>query len=196
MEANQKPRELSNYAAETIRHKARQLIGKAGFTKHNVDDLMQELTVDLLERLPKFDPRKAAHTTFVARVIARKISKLIRHRTQGRRDYRREACSVNETIEDGNGGNVERAQTISQDEHDLRTRRHSRSEADRIDLSLDVSFVISQLPPDLKPLAEHLLTHSITEVARELGIARSTLYETGIARLRAIFEDKGLGAYL
>ena len=196
MDANKKQKGLSDYAAETIRHKARQLIGKVGFTKDDINDLMQEMMLDLLERLPKFDPNKAAHSTFIARVIERKISKLIRHRMQEKRDYRREACSVNETIEDGNGGTVERAQTMSQDEHDLRTGKHSRPEEARIDMRLDVSFVISKLPADLKPLAERLMTHSITEVAREIGMPRSTFYETGIARLREIFEDKGLREYL
>ena len=33
-------------------------------------------------------------------------------------------------------------------------------------------------------------------VARELGVPRSTLYEKGIARLRKIFEDRGLHEYL
>ena len=72
----------------------------------------------------------------------------------------------------------------------------ARLEAERVDMHLDISFVISELPPDLKPLAERLLTHSIAEVAREFGVPRSTLYETGIARLREIFEDKGLGEYI
>lgn len=195
MDANQKPKELSDYAKETILHKARQIIGKAGFTKHDLDDLMQELTLDLLERLPKFDPNKAAHTTFVARVIERKISKLIRHRKQEKRDYRRETNSLSESVET-EFGSVERAQTISQDEYDRRIGRHGRTEAERLDMHLDVSLAIAQLPPDLKPMAERLLTHSITEVAREFGISRGHFYEVAVARLRAIFEDKGLGAYL
>jgi len=195
MDANHNPKELTDYAKETILHKARQLIGKAGFTQHDLDDLMQELTLDLLERLPKFDPNKAAHTTFVARVIERKISKLIRHRKQWKRDYRRETNSLSESVET-EFGSVERAQTISQDEYDRNIGRHGRTEADRLDMRLDVSLAISQLPPDLKPMAERLLTHSITEVAREFGISRGHFYEVAVARLRAIFEDKGLGDYL
>jgi len=196
MDANEKHRGISDYAADTIRCKARQLIGKAGFTKSDVDDLMQEMTLDLLERLPKFDPNKAAQSTFVARVIERKISKILRHRMQEKRDFRREACSLNEEVPDGKGGTVERSQTLTQDAHDLRVGRHDRPEAERVDMHLDVSLAISELPPDLKPLAESLLTHSIAEVAREFGMPRSTVYETGIARLREIFEDKGLGEYI
>ena len=193
---NSKHASLDDYARETIRHKARQLIGRHGFTRDDYDDLQQEMTLDLLERLPKFDPDKAAHNTFVARVIERKISKIIRHRTQEMRDYRCEACSVNDDIEDGNGGTVERIQTISQDEQDLRTGKHARPESERIALQVDVSLVMSRLSPELRQLAEMLQTHSITEVARELGVPRSTLYGNGIARLRAVFEDKGMRQYL
>ena len=196
MTANQKHESLDDYARDTIRHKARQLIGKYGFTRDDYDDLQQEMTLDLLGRLPKFDPDKAAHTTFVARVIERKISKLIRHRRQEIRDYRREACSVNDPIEDGNGGTVERAQTIGQDEQDLRAGKHSRPEAERIDLRLDMSFVVSGLPPELKHLTELFQTHSTLDVAREMGVHRSTLYARDIARLREIFEDKGMKEYL
>jgi len=196
MTANQKHESLGDYARDTIRHKARQLIGKYGFTRDDYDDLQQEMTLDLLERLPKFDPDKAAHTTFVARVIERKISKLIRHRKQEMRDFRREACSVNEPIEDGNGGTVERGQTISQDEQDLQTGKHSRPEGERIDLRMDMSFVVSGLPPELQRLTELLQAHSSLKVARELGVHRSTLYARDIARLREIFEDQGMKEYL
>lgn len=197
MSAKNKQTELSDYAAETIRHKARQLVGKAGFTKDDLDDVRQDLTLDLLERLPKFNPDKAVHSTFVARVIERKISKLIRHRMQEKRDYRRNECSVNDWVTDTNGRRVERAQTLSRDEHDLRMGRHTRPETERIDLEIDTRIVISQLPPDLKPIAERLFaTCSITEVAQEFGIPRGTFYETALARLRAIFENKDLEDYI
>ncbi|MCP4594528.1 MAG: sigma-70 family RNA polymerase sigma factor, partial [bacterium] len=189
-------RDLADEARSTIRRKARQLIGKYGFTRTDCEDLQQGMTLDLLERLPKFDPNKAAHSTFVARVIERKISDLIRYRMQEKRDYRREACSVNESVEDGNGGKVERAQTISQDQQDPRTGKCRRPKAERIDMRLDVSFVISELPAELRLLAERLMAHSIAEVARELGVPRYVIYASGIARLREVFEDKGLQEYL
>lgn len=195
METNHKQNGIDEYAARLIRHKAYQLIGTAGFTESDREDLEQEMALDLIMRLPKFDPNKAAHTTFVARVIERKISKLIRHRKQEKRDYRRETNSLSESVET-EFGSVERAQTISQDEYDRRIGRHGRPEAERLDMHLDVSLAISQLPPDLKPMAERLLTHSITEVASEFGISRGHFYEVAVARLRAIFQDKGLGEYL
>ena len=188
--------DLNAYAKDIIRHKARQLIGNCGFTRDDYEDLKQEMALDLLVRLSKFDQRKADLNTFIARVVERKISTIIRHRMQEKRDYRCRVCSLDDPIEDKGGATFTREQTISQDEIDQRRGKFNRPEGDRIDMRLDVSLVLSDLPPDLRRLAQLLMTESITEAARDLGVPRSTLYETGIARLRRAFEDKGLNKYL
>ena len=195
MDANQKWQGLSDYAAETIRHKARRLVGTAGFKKHDIKDIEQELTLDLLARLPKFDPDKATHKTFVARIIERKISTLIRYRTQERRDFRRESFSLNDHIKDPGGEAVERACTIGQDEAEIRIDRRHRSREEDAQLRVDVSLVLSGLPTDLRELAGLLKTQTITEAAQSLGIPRSTLYGSR-DRLRRIFENAGLQDYL
>ena len=191
MQANQKQQEISDYAAQLIRRKARQLVGKAGFTRDDVEDLEQEMTLDLLERLPKFDPDKAAHTTFVARVIERKISKLFRARKRERRDYRRESGSLNDPITDGEGESTERACTIGQDEVNIRAGRRNRTREEEARLHFDVSLVLSGLPEDLRAVAEQLMAGTITEAAKSLGMPRSTLYGA-IGRLRPFFENADL----
>lgn len=170
--------ELNEYAGNLIRYKARQLIGRYGFAQDDHEDLKQEMTVDLLLRLPKFDARKAKLNTFVARVIDHKISTIIRHRMQEKRDYRR-ASSLDEPIEDENGSSVTRGEMVSQDDHDLYAGKYSRAESERTEMRAVISFTISDLPPELRQLAELLLTCSITQAAEELGVSRSTLYETG-----------------
>lgn len=195
MQANKKDEELSDYAKCTIRHKARSLVGKVGFTNSDIKDIEQEMALDLIQRMPKFDPNKAAHTTISARVIDRKLSKIIRHRTQEMRDFRRETCSLNDLLEDSEGETIERACTIDQDEGDLRTGKRHRAQAEEAQLSIDVSLVLSALPEDLKPIAERLRTETITEVAVSLGIPRATLYGAR-NRLRRIFENAGLRQYL
>ena len=70
------------------------------------------------------------------------------------------------------------------------------TEAERLDLRLDLTLVLDELPDDLRDLAIRLQTRTVAEIARELGVLRSTLYEKGIARLRKIFEDRGLREYL
>ena len=50
---------IDEYAVRIIKHKARQLVGRAGFTESDREDLEQEMMLDLLRRLPKFDPKRA-----------------------------------------------------------------------------------------------------------------------------------------
>ena len=195
MDANQKRYELSSYARTCIHHKARQLIGKAGYTEDDLEDIEQDLTLDLLARLPRFDPAKAALNTFVARCVDHKVSQLLRHRQTERRDHRREACSLHDEIDVGEEEPQQRLSAISQDEHDLRTGKYSRPAGERADLQLDVATVLADLPPELREIAEMLVTMSVAEVARKMGIPYSTFYETHLAKLRETFKAKGLGDY-
>jgi RNA polymerase sigma-70 factor (ECF subfamily) len=174
---------LNEYANNFIRHKARQLIGKYGFTRDDYEDLKQELALDLLMRLSKFDPSKASLNTFVARIVDRKIANIIRDRRREKRDWRCEVVSLDE-------------ETIDQDECDRRFGRYDRPEAERRDMRLDVSLAVSALPSDLGSLAERLVRQTIAEAARDLGVPRGTLYDTAIARLRKTFQDKGLHEYI
>jgi len=194
MDANKKHDEIVDYAARIIRHKAKQLIGTAGFTRLDREDLEQEMMLDLLMRLPKFDPNKSTHKTFVARVVERKVSNLIRHRTQEMRDYRRETYSLNEPIDDGDGGTIERSQTIA-DQHDRRPGRHRRSDQEAVELVLDVQAMLMRLPADLRRLCELLKSGSIADAVREMDIPRTTL-NYRVKKLRKLFEKAGLRDYL
>jgi len=189
---NAKQGVLNGYAKEVIRHKARQLIGKYGFTRDDYEDLQQEMTLDLLRRLGKYDPEKSALTTFVARVVNGKISTLIRHRKQEKRDYRCQVCSLNAPVESDTSESFDMDETLSQDDFDRQVGRN----ADRLDLSLDFSRAMEELPDDLRQLAIRLQTQTMAEIARELGVPRTRLYDKGLTRLRKSFEDKGLREYL
>jgi RNA polymerase sigma-70 factor (ECF subfamily) len=196
MSANQKQQcELSDYAIRHIRHRARQLTRTEGFAAQDIEDIRQDLIVDLLERLPKFDPAKATCNTFVARIIDRKVAKLIRDRNCEKRDPRREQCSLNECIDDGEGGSVERIQTIAADEADRRLGRQARSDQETAELVLDVEAVLKRLPDNLRRLCELLKTGSIADAARAMGVPRTTLNDH-VKKLREVFEAAGLRDYL
>jgi len=196
MDTNKKRIELTDYALELVHHKAWQLVGKAGYTQDDVDDIKQDMIVDLLERLPKFDPAKATYNTFVARLVERKICNLLRDRQAEMRDHRREVCSLNEEIDTGEDEPVQRLTTISQDEQDIRTGKYARPAEERAHLQLDMDSVLDGLPPELRQVAEMLQTKSVSEVARELGIPRRTFREKHLMQLRDVFAAKGMGDYL
>lgn len=195
MDTNYKQQELSDYTRTLIRIKARQLVGKAGFTRDDIPDLEQEMMLALWERLPKFDSSKATLNTFSARIIEHKIQNIIRHRKQEIRDFRRESYSLDDSIKGVDGQNIERADLVDKFKVDARRGLHRRTREEQSQLRVDVSIVLSKLPDDLRQVAEHLKTKTPTETAKALGTPRTTIYRH-IEWLQAIFEDKGLRDYL
>jgi len=192
---NTQNEQLTEYTMTLIRHKARQLVGKAGYTKDDVEDIEQDLIRDLLERLPKFDPARATLNTFADRVIGSRVCNLLRHRQTEMRDCRREAFSLNDEIETEDGP-MQLHETVSQDEVDLRTDRYTRPAAERDHLNFDLKAVIVSLPPELQEVAEMLRSHSVAEVVRALGIPRRTFREKHLAQLREVFAASRMDDYL
>ena len=90
---------------------------------------------------------------------------------------------------------MERGETIDQEDYFHRTGRLSCPAEEAHDLSIDAERAVAGLPPDLRVLCGYLQTHSISEISRETGIPRGTIYESR-KRLRALFEDAGLKKYL
>ena len=188
--------DIDPYAVEIIRFKARQLVGQAGFTVADRDDLEQELILDLLRRLPKYDPSRAKLNTFIARVVEHKIATLIEKQTAHKRDYRRCPCSLNERFEEEEEGrSVERAETLDQEDYLLRIGVEPRAAEELRALALDVPAVVEALPSELGELCRRLKAESVTEISRDTGVPRATLYQS-VTKLREIFEDAGLKDYL
>lgn len=186
---------IDDYAVRIIKYKARQLVGRVGFTESDRQDLEQEMVFDLLRRLPKFKPERAQRNTFIARVVEHKVATIIEAQKAGMRDYRLCSCSLNDCFENEEGGSVERIDTINQDDYLQRTGKLSRPISDLRGLSIDVRSAVEKLPPELRDLCKRLQVESVTEISRDTGIPRGTIYES-IKKLRTLFEDAGLKDYL
>lgn len=186
---------IDDYAVRIIKYKARQLVGRVGFTESDRQDLEQEMVFDLLRRLPKFKPERAQRNTFIARVVEHKVATIIEAQKAGMRDYRLCPCSLNDRFENEEGGSVERIDTINQDDYLQRTGKLSRPISDLRGLSIDVRSAVEKLPPELRDLCKRLQTESVTDISRDTGIPRGTIYES-IKKLRTLFEDAGLKDYL
>jgi RNA polymerase sigma-70 factor, ECF subfamily len=68
------------FAARAIRYKARQLAGRHGFSRSEREDIEQELRLDLLRRLAKFNPDIAPWNAFVRTLVDRHAATLIAQR--------------------------------------------------------------------------------------------------------------------
>lgn len=186
---------IDDYAVQLIKYKARQLVGRVGFTESDREDLEQEMVLDLLRRLPKFDPKRAGRNTFIARIVEHKVATIIEAQKAGMRDYRLCSYSLNDRLEDEEGRSIERMETIDQEDYLRRTGKLSRPMSELRNLSIDLRSAVQTLPPELRELCKRLQTESVTEISRDTGIPRGTIYES-IKKLRAIFEDAGLKDYL
>ncbi len=185
----------SSYVSRLIRHKARQLVRRPGFSRSDRSDIEQELAIELVQKFDQFDPERARETTFIARVIESKVVTLVRARHAEKRHFRRNGKSLNETVSDGDGGTVERAQTLGAATAKRHTGQAPRSEEEVARLKLDIDKVLDTLPADLRKLAEMLTEMSEYAVSRQLGTSRRQVAKD-VARLRTLFEDVGLRDYL
>lgn len=181
-------------ALKLIRERVKRLIGRHGFTASDRDDLEQDMALHLLECLRRQQQPIDAPEGFFRKVIADYAVTLVRRRKAEKRDHHR-LSSLHDKVLDEDGEYVERARVIPEDHVQTRLHTASRSRLDEVELVDDVAAVLAKLPPDLRDLCERLKHHSITEVARQLGVPRTTLHDA-IRRLRQHFEEAGLRDYL
>jgi RNA polymerase sigma-70 factor, ECF subfamily len=186
---------IKGYAVWIIRYKARQLVGSTGFNESDIEDLEQEMMLEVFFRLPKYDSKKAKLSTFISRILEHRISTIIEERNALKRDLRLCKLSLNDEVRLKEGGTVKRIDGYDIEEYIKRTGRLSRSLEEKLDISIDLKSLIASLPQDLRTLCERLKTKNVTEISRDTGIPRSTLYER-INKLRKLLEDSGLRDYL
>lgn len=186
---------LDDYAVKLIRHKARQLVGRAGFVEADRADIEQEMALDLLRRLPRFDPARAARNTFIARIVEHRVATLVEAQKAGIRDYRRVAGSLDDRRPGDGGASDDGPPVLDQHEYRRAVLAGAFRDQEQRDLRRDLQRVVADLPADLRDLCERLQGATVSEVSRETGVPRSTLYDA-IGKLRDRFDAAGLAAYL
>ena len=177
---------LGGYASRLIKFKARQLSRRPGFSVSDLGDIEQELYLDVLQRLPKYDPDRAQLNTFIARIVDRKIASLLRYHMAAKRCCNREECSLNDPVLDGDGRPVQRHQTTPEATNSSHRLR---------DLEHDIGDVLTDVPTIQRTVATKLANGTINSISSDLGISRRTVMRH-IKELRQQFEDAGLRDYL
>ena len=181
---------LDRFEEWFIARKARQLAGKAGFTPSDVEDIEQDIRLDVMQRLPRFDPAKSNRHTFIAMVVCRRVASILESRRAEKRNGGRRPQSLNAPIRDAEGRRVEFHQTLGGD-----ARRPGRSEEELRDLRADVWAVVAGLEPRLQRWCKVLEGMGVREAVRFHRVPRSSLqYMT--RRIRSALERAGLKGYL
>lgn len=162
----------------TIHHKARQLIGRFGFTAGDLADLEQDLALDIWQRSQGFNPQRAQWQTFVSRCVDHRLADIIRSRCCRMRNYERRC--VLDPSDEGSPAHAPHSAATRGWVHDLR---------------LDLAAALAVLPERLRVLCQRLVTSSISEIAAEDGCTRWRVYRD-LAEIRRAFSAAGLAAYL
>lgn len=193
MELRNRYRGVHPYAVRLVRYHARRLAGTHPFSRADTQDLEQELMLDLLRRLPRFDPRKASFETFVTRLIEHRSAGLLEAARAEKRGARVGHVSLDRPVGDTDDEEQALLRDVIADDAGLWSS-HPLPKSEQAELAADLRRGMRRLPPELAALAASLSVDSVTEVSRKSGRPRATVYDA-IKSIRAAFEEQGLRAY-
>ena len=170
------PAEFTPYLLQQSGLRASLLKTNFGFGGDEWDDLRQEMALDCLKRLPKFDPARGNWKGFVHGVVRNRAFVLATQQTR-RSDFERRTVADTGTSDD------------AADELALEAIAEDLGPA--LELGIDVRRVLASLPEELQTLSHLISNFSIQAVRRQTGLSRLEL-ERSIARIRAAFVAAGL----
>lgn len=136
------------------------------------DDFEQYLISELLAAAPAFDPARGTLLPFVAVVLRRAISRFVREHRSLKRSGLRSDRPV-ESVSDP----------------------HADYDRDLTDLRLSLDDIGAMLTPDQWRLVQELQNKTLSQLAREMNIPRTTL-QSRVRALRAPFAKRNLEDFL
>jgi RNA polymerase sigma-70 factor (ECF subfamily) len=179
---------LTAYARIVIKSKARQLSRRSGFSRSDEEDLVQELTLRLLEKEHLYDPaRGATLDTFADRVITSSVKMILRDRRRLKRAAGFTAVSLESTTVIIDGRPVYLTEAVG----DVDLTRVTLAKRHGPDPAADLAELLDGLPPELVDVAYRLQDGTVASVARDMGTSRRQVY-AAMARIRQHFQDTGL----
>ncbi len=129
--------DVEDYAKRLIHHKAKELIGRYGFTRSDQEDIEQELTLRLIGRWRYYDPARGRPATFYKVVVARGIASILEHRRAPTRTPPSPIVSLSRRSWGEYGTEAELADLVP---------GRNRSRSDQSDLRIDLAKALDGLP--------------------------------------------------
>ena len=159
------PLDLDPAILGVARFHAAALIRRNGvFAPCDRDDVAQDLVVSILERLPRHQAARAGPATFADRIARNRAADLARHRRRERHLF--------VSCEGAAGPSEQGAATVA-----------VLPDAEGIARRVDLRRAVERLGEEDAALCRLVAETTITEAARELGVARSTVHRR-LRRLR------------
>ncbi len=165
------------YILEQASCRASLLVFRSRLQRDDWEDLRQDLVLDCLERLPRFNSRRGSLHAFVRGVIRNESAAL------AWRECRRFQCDALPEIAEGHELNADAPLQF--------TEPVSPDPGDQLALSADVQRVIATLPERLQTLALDLAEMTVPEIAAEWGTSTQWIYEER-KKLRRKFIEAGV----
>lgn len=165
--------EFTPYLLQQTALRASLLQSSFGFAAADWDDLRQDLALDCLRRLPRFDGSRGSWKGFV-RGVVRNHACVLAARQGCRPQFE---PLENDAAAGGTTGHVRDLPAA-----DIRAA---------LELGLDTERVLAGLPDDLRTIARHLAQMPISAACRETGLTLSQMNRR-IRRIRAAFTAAGL----
>lgn len=186
--------ELSPDDIETIIHEAdaaaQRLRRKLCLPICEREDLGQDLLVDLLRRLPAYDPSRGSIGAFAGLILRNQSSRIAMRHHQ----VRRAQCGTLLSLDAPIAGGIEPLGCLLAEADGLAAwHGQDPSAAEDADLRHDLARALGDLPEDARALCATLGTCAIAEIVSSTGISRSALYRH-IAQLRLDLAMRGFGA--
>lgn len=150
---NQNP--IDRYVLGRIRFRAERMVKKFKLPAHDVEDLSQDMTVEILKAAPGFDPAKSKWRTYVNSVLNKFYQRKVRDNMRKRKNQIEQAVSLT---------NLNVTQLNLFDPHD---------DIAQAEMKMDINSAISTLPKPLAEICELLKTRSKSETAEILDVSES-----------------------
>jgi len=152
-------------AKQLAQVRAATVVARFGLPKDVRRDLEQEALLELWRKRRAYDAHRGSWRTFCERVVANRMTSVVRNLYSERSGHSREGPLDDSTA--------------------LAATRTP------VDLQADVSRILSGVSPFDRRVAACLIGHSAFETSAKLGVSRATVYRS-IGRLRAAFIEAGL----
>lgn len=166
------------FIEKTIRFWVHDARAKGGcLSEADAEDLAQNIRIDLLRRLCRFDPAKSSRRTFIALLIEHRVRSLSEEARVIKRGYGCPHVSLDEPLNPSSDESPERHETISQDDYLSATCRSARTGEELGDLIIDLQLVEKVLTEREVELFRHLQEVSVTEAAAAMRIPRTTVQD-------------------
>jgi RNA polymerase sigma factor (sigma-70 family) len=184
------PQDIDPEVGKLIQSKARRLFFGVRPRAKDLEDVVQDLLVRLLTRSEKHPPIPGQEREWIGRLLWQIAANYYREAGVQKNKERRMVSGQTSILDEEQRG-IHLESTFAQHEARKHLRIVPRSETEVANEAMDVAEVLKGLPSALREVAELLKSFTPTEVARRLGIPRTTIY-SAIGRLREIFRRKNL----